>query len=285
MRLKKGEYSLEPIDEKPVIAVIDDEDKWLKVYKRMFRSSNYSIEPYSDPHRFLDTIAKYPNRFSGIICDINMPVLNGHLVFEAVKKDTKTRNIPFLIVSGVLTQDQNLSKLQTTAYVSKMDDNLRTKIFEELIEVVENWPKIKQYLHTQHVAEEDIDFFCQFFINYQTFFNEILDYIHQMEQACVNSNDDTITQITNNCMAFMDKINTKCMDIISLIQESQDITGFARKICTRARSSLNMIQYYQLMFSEETASNNEFQVFLTDCRESIEKIILGTEEGYNLRKD
>jgi len=46
-----------------------------------------------------------------------------------------------------------------------------------------------------------------------------------------------------------------------------------------------MIQYYQLMFSEETASNNEFQVFLTDCRESIEKIILGTEEGYNLRKD
>jgi len=276
---------LEPRDEKPVIAVIDDEDKWLKVYKRMFRSSNYSIEPYSDPHLFLDTIAKYPNRFAGIICDIKMPGLDGHLVFDAVKKDTKTRNIPFLIVSGVLTQDQNLSKIQAAAYVSKMDDDLRAKIFEELIEVVEKWPKIKQYLHTHHVAEADMDFFCQFFINYQTFFNEILTFIHQMEQACVNSDDGAITQITNNCMAFMDKIHTRCMDIISLIQESQEMTGFARKLCTRARSSLNMIQYYQLMFSEETTSNKEFQVFLTDCRQSIEKIILGTEEGYNLRKD
>ncbi len=276
---------MEQIDEKPVIAVIDDEDKWLNVYKRMFRSSNYSIEPYSDPHRFLDTIAKYPNRFAGIICDINMPILNGHLVLEAVKKDKKTRDIPFLIVSGVLTQDQNLSKIQTTAYISKMDDNLRTKIFEELIEVVEQWPRIKQYLHTQHVAEDDIDFFCQFFINYQTFFTEILNYIHQMEQACVNSDDNAMAQTTKNCTAFMDKIHTKCMGIISLIQESQEITGFARKICTRARSSLNMIQYYQLMFSEETASNKEFQEFLKECRQSIGKIILGTEEEYNLRKD
>ena len=273
------------MDEKPVIAVIDDEEKWLNVYRRMFRSSNYSIEPYSDPHLFLDTIARDPNRFAGIICDINMPVMNGHLVFEAIKKDEKTRNIPFLIVSGVLTQDQNLSKIQTTAYVSKMDDNLRTKIFEELIAVIENWPRVKQYLHAQHVAEEDINFFCQFFINYQSFFNDILDYIHQMELACVNSDDDAMAQTTKNCMDFMDEINNKCMGIISLIQKSQEMTGFSRKICTRARSSLNMIQYYQLMFSEETSSNREFQMFLTDCRQSIEKIILGTEEGYNLRKD
>jgi len=38
----------EPTDEKPVIAVIDDEDKWLKVYKRMFRNSNYCLDTYSD---------------------------------------------------------------------------------------------------------------------------------------------------------------------------------------------------------------------------------------------
>ncbi|MBU3954380.1 MAG: response regulator, partial [Proteobacteria bacterium] len=220
---------MEPTDGKPVIAVIDDEFQWLKAYKRMFRSSNYSIDAYSDPRVFLDTIEKYPNRFAGILCDINMPLISGHEVFEAVKKNKRTQNIPFLIVSGVLTQGQNLSKIQTTAYVSKMDDDLRKKIFDELIEVVENWPKVEAYLHGQNVSKKDIDFFCQFFINYQRFFNEILDYIRQMEQACVNSDDHAMAQISKQCMDFMDTIHNKCMGIISLMQESPEKTSFIRK--------------------------------------------------------
>ncbi|MBU0973282.1 MAG: response regulator [Proteobacteria bacterium] len=275
---------MEPADEKPVIAVIDDEDQWLKAYKRMFRSSNYSIDTYSDPRVFLDTIEKYPDRFAGILCDINMPILNGHEVFEAVKKNKRTENIPFLIVSGVLTQGQNLSKVQATAYVSKMDVDLRKKIFDELIEVVENWPKVEEYLQGQNVSKKDIDFFCQFFINYQRVFNEILGYVRQMEQACVNSDDHAIAQISKNCMAFMDDIHNKCMGIISLMQESPEKTSFVRKVCARGRSSLNMLQNFQYILSEETLSQNGFQNFLDDCRESLEKIIIGTESGYSLRE-
>ncbi|MCP3941596.1 MAG: response regulator [Desulfobacteraceae bacterium] len=278
-----GNLSEQP-SEKAILAVIDDEQKWLKVYKRMFRNSNYFVDTYSDPQIFLDTIAKYPNKFAGIICDIKMPKISGHEVFETIKKNPRTRNIPFLIVSGVLTQNQNLSKVQPSAYVSKMEDNLRAKIFEELIEVVENWPKIRQYLYTQNVAEEDINFFCQFFINYQTFFNEILKYIHQMEQACINSDDEAMAQTTERCMIFMDDIHNRCMSIIFLMQECPEMTNFIKKICIRGRSSVNMIQNFQMILSEKTYSNNEFQEFLQDCRESLQKIILGTEQGYNLRE-
>lgn len=283
---KKQIYdSSEAAEGKPVIAVIDDEDKWLKVYKRIFRNSNYSIDTFLDPQVFLDTIAKYPDRFVGIICDINMPMLSGHQVFDVVKGNKNTRNIPFLIVSGVLTQSQNFFKIQTTAYVSKMDDNLRAKIFEELIEVVENWPRIKTILRTQNVAEDKIDFFCQFFMNYQKFFNEILGYIHQMEQACVNSDDKAMARIKKQCTDFMDDLCSKCMSVISVIQESPEGTGFIRKICLRGRTSLNMIQNFQFILSEEAPSNEEFKEFLMDCRESLEKIVIGTEKGYNLREE
>ena len=35
-----------------------------------------------------------------IISDVVMPVLNGHQVFEALRKDEQTRNIPFVFVSA-----------------------------------------------------------------------------------------------------------------------------------------------------------------------------------------
>lgn len=272
-------------DGKCVIAVIDDEHKWLKVYKRMFRKSNYCIDTFSDPQLFLDTIAKDPNRFAGIICDIKMPMMSGHKVFDCVKENENTRNIPFLIVSGVLTQNQNLSKIQAAAYVSKMDDDLRTKIFQELIEVIENWPKLRKYLCAQNVSEDKIEFFCQFFINYQKFFNEILDYIHQMEQACTNSDDKAIASIKKECTSFMNDLHNKCMCVIPVIQEYPEMTDFIRKICTRGRSSLSMIQNFQFIITEKKVSNDEFLLFLDDCRQSLEKIIIGTEQGYNLRTD
>jgi hypothetical protein len=46
---------------------------------------------------------------------------------------------------------------------------------------------------------------------------------------------------------------------------------------------VNMIQTYQLLLAEEPSTNPEFRSFLKECRQSLEKIIVGTEKGYNLR--
>lgn len=267
----------------PRIAVIDDEHKWLKVFKRMFRHSEYAVDTYDDPERFLNVIFESPDRYTGIICDIKMPKLNGHQVFEAVKNNSDTQDIPFLIVSGVLTQNQNLCKVQGAVYISKLDDNLRAKVFEELIEVIENWPRIEGYLRYRGVAEDKIKFFCQFFINYQKYFNDILTYVNQMEVACVNGDIEAIDQINYKCFRFLTELQDTCMEMISLIQEGPESTAFIRKVCERGRTSLNMIQSFQLMLTEETSSNEEFKMFLKECQESLEKIIIGTEDGYNLR--
>jgi CheY-like chemotaxis protein len=275
---------LEPRSQgKPTIAVIDDEDKWLKVFKRMFRNSDYAVDTYDNPQNFLKTIFQSPNQYAGIICDIKMPGLDGHQVFESIKSNKSTQNIPFLIVSGVLTQDQNLCKVQGAVYVSKLDDNLRAKVFEELIEVIENWPKIEGYLRYRSVSEDKIEFFCQFFINYHKYFNDILTYVNEMETACVNGDVEKIEHIHRKCIGFLTEMQNTCMEMIALIQEGPESTGFIRKVCERGRTSLNMIQSFQLMLSEEPTSNAEFRTFLNECRDSLEKIIVGTEEGYNLR--
>jgi CheY-like chemotaxis protein len=268
---------------KPTIAVIDDEHKWLNVFKRMFRSSKYALDTYDDPQHFLDAIFASPSRYVGIICDIKMPQLDGHQVFNAVKSNEATQNIPFLIVSGVLTQDHNLSKVQGVVYISKLDDNLKTKVFEELIEVIENWPKLEVYLRNRDVSEEKIGFFCQFFINYHKYFNDILSYVNRMERACVVGDKTQIRIIHRKCINFINDLQNTCMDLISLLQEGPDSSGFIRKVCERGRTSLNMIQSFQLMLTEETSSNEEFRMFLSECKDSLEKIITGTEEGYNLR--
>jgi CheY-like chemotaxis protein len=268
---------------KPEIAVIDDDQRWLKVFQRLFRNSKYAVDTYSDPRTFLDTIAVSPHRYSGIICDIKMPDIDGYQVFEVLKSNKETENIPFLMVSGALTQDQNFTRVQGIAHISKLDDNLRAKVFKELIDVIENWPKVKLYLETKQVAPEKIDFFCQFFINYHKYFNDILKYVNRMEQACAKSDLIAMARIKSECETYMQDLQTTCMDLIGTIQKDPETNGFINKLCERGRTSLNMIQTFQFILGEEASSSVQFQEFLQDCRFNLEKIIIGTEQGYNLR--
>lgn len=265
------------------IAVIDDEKIWLKAFQRIFRNSAYAVDTYSDAEQFMETIMRHPDKYAGIICDIKMPHMDGHQVFRALKENKATRNIPFLIVSGVLTQDHNLSKVQGIAYVSKLDDNLRSKVYDELIEVIENWPKLKQFLRSQDVPDAKIETFFQFFINYHTYFGHILQYINKMESACTAGDDEAIVRVKEACNLYIADLHKTCMEIIALVQMNPETTSFVRKVCQRGRTSLNMIQSFQMMLADEPSSNQEFRSFLLECRESLEKIIIGSERGYNLR--
>jgi CheY-like chemotaxis protein len=265
------------------IAVIDDEQHWLKVFKRMFRNSGYKIHTFDDPRQFLETILRHPQQYVGIICDIKMPQMDGYQVFETIKNNPVTQDIPFVIISGVLTQDNNLSKVQGVPYISKLDDNLRSKIFQELIDVIENWPLVRNYLRSQHVSDEKINFFCQFFINYHKYFNQILSFINKMEVACVSADHDAIDRISEECTAYIAELQNTCMQLIALMQDGPETTAFVNKLCRRGRTSINMIQTYQLLLAEEPSTNPEFRYFLKECRQSLEKIIAGTEKGYNLR--
>lgn len=266
------------------LAVIDDDDRWLKVFSRMFRNSGYHLETFSNPHDFLRLVHHEPGRFSGIICDIKMPEIDGHQIFRSIKKDPSTANIPFVMVSGALTENHNLSKVQGLAYVSKLDDDVCSRIFDELIEVIENWPHIQVHLRSQQATDDDIEFFYQFYVNFHLFFSKILNYVSQMEASCVNSNLKEAEQTRRMCDQYIGNLNQRIMDLIEIVQECPHAQHFIANVCRRARTCLNMILHFQLLIGEAAPADSDFPLMLTECRENLEKIIVGNEKGYNLRE-
>ena len=104
-----------------------------------------------------------------------------------------------------------------------------------------------------------------------------------MEVACVSADHATIRRISEECATYIADLQSTCMQLISLIQDGPVATAFVSKLCRRSRTSINMIQTYQLLLAEEPSANPEFRSFLGECRQSLEKIIAGTEKGYNLR--
>ncbi len=268
----------------PRLAVIDDEDQWLKVFERLFRNSDYRLETYSDPHAFLRVIDLDPTRYAGVICDIKMPGISGHDIFGILKGNPITANVPFVLVSGVLTEDHNLARVQGIAHISKLDNNLRSRIFDELIEIIENWPHLEAYLRNRQALAEDIAFLHQFYVNYHLFFAQILDSVRQMEAACVNADIEEAEQVRARCDRCMQDLYQRCMALVSLVQDCPQAEHFAAKVCTRARTSLNMLLHFQLLIGESAPTDSDFTRLLTECRQSLEKIIQGTEKGYNLRE-
>jgi CheY-like chemotaxis protein len=265
------------------LAVIDDEDRWLKVFERMFRNTIYELDPFSDPRAFLDTIAHKPKRYSGVICDIKMPQISGYQVFEALKQNPFTADIPFVLVSGALTEDHNLSRAQSIAHISKLDDDMRSKLFDELIEIIENWHQLKDYLYQRRTAVEDITFFQQFYMNYHLFFGRILEFVRRMEAACVKADAGETARIRTSCTGYLEELHQRCMDLINIAKDCPHANHFIAKICTRARTNLNMLLMFKIQLGDVAPAGSEFLTLLEECRQNLEKIISGSEQGYNLR--
>jgi DNA-binding response OmpR family regulator len=53
------------------------------------------------------------NNIDLIISDVMMPIMNGFTLLECVKKDSKTYNIPFIILTALSSSDQKLRALTT----------------------------------------------------------------------------------------------------------------------------------------------------------------------------
>ena len=263
--------------------MIDDEQRWLKVFKRMFRNTAYELDTYSDPLIFLEVIDHDPGRYTGVICDIKMPQITGYQVFDRLKANPATADLPFVLVSGVLTEDHNLCRVQGIAHVSKLDDDLRSKIFDEVIEIIEKWPLLRDFFLQCQVPDSDIIFFQQFYVNYHLFFSQILDFVRDMEAACVKQDAGEAEAIHTACTRYMENLHERCMYLVRLARDCPYASHFVSKVCSRARTSLNMLLMFQMQLADSAPPDSDFPALLDECRQSLEKIIQGSEGGFNLR--
>jgi len=89
------------------ILLVDDEPLNLKLYDKMLKDFNFHILTAANGKECLEKVNEhFPDL---ILLDWNMPVMDGIEALEILKKDIATRDIPVLMITGVMTSSEDLS--------------------------------------------------------------------------------------------------------------------------------------------------------------------------------
>ncbi len=80
------------------VLLVDDEPGFSSLLAQMLRMDGYDVDTAVDGQEALDKLKS--SKPDAIISDIMMPNVNGFELFEKVKLDPITRDIPFLFVTA-----------------------------------------------------------------------------------------------------------------------------------------------------------------------------------------
>ncbi len=103
------------------ITLIDDDKDWLALLEKRLEYQGYRANGFTDSSEAVKHIRHETPDL--VISDIQMPKLNGFEVYDLIKGDPRTRNIPFIMMTGVKkARDQMKSMAGSEVYyVFKQD--------------------------------------------------------------------------------------------------------------------------------------------------------------------
>ena len=89
------------------LLLVDDEPLNLKLYEKMLKDHDSQIITATNGQDCLDKVREhFPDL---ILLDWNMPVMDGIQALEILKKDDATKDIPVLMITGVMTSSEDLA--------------------------------------------------------------------------------------------------------------------------------------------------------------------------------
>ncbi|BAI62653.1 putative response regulator [Methanocella paludicola SANAE] len=125
------------------IMVVDDEPDLLEVVKLILESDGYQVVTANSGQEALDKIEKEMPDL--VLLDIIMPRMDGWEVFSRIKGNTKTHDIPVIMLTA---KDQRIDKL-IGLHVVRVDDYItkpfgRAELLERIKRVLEEKHKVAQ---------------------------------------------------------------------------------------------------------------------------------------------
>ena len=94
--------------DKSKILIADDEPLNISLYHQMLKQSGSEIIKAQDGHAAVGMVQS--ERPDLVILDWNMPVMNGLEALKAIKEDPETKDIPVIMITGIMTTSDHLQK-------------------------------------------------------------------------------------------------------------------------------------------------------------------------------
>ena len=84
--------------DQPRVLIVDDEPSMLKLAGRLMEASGYDVMVALDGEQALEAMGQVTPDL--ILCDINMPGMNGYSFYKAVRSRHEWVTIPFIFLTG-----------------------------------------------------------------------------------------------------------------------------------------------------------------------------------------
>lgn len=84
------------------ILAVEDNPVNLKLLKRTLEQQGYSVCPAINGQEAMDILcSRHPRAFDIVLLDIEMPVMNGYDVLQAIKENPDLRDLPVVMISAI----------------------------------------------------------------------------------------------------------------------------------------------------------------------------------------
>ncbi|MCU0373708.1 MAG: response regulator [Chitinophagaceae bacterium] len=106
---------------KPLILIVEDDEDFRKYLKEMLEPAYKTIEANNGKEGWQKALFNHPDL---MLCDIQMPVMNGFELVKKVKNDKRTKHIPVILITAADTPQAQIDGLETGAidYITKPFD-------------------------------------------------------------------------------------------------------------------------------------------------------------------
>ena len=124
------------------ILVIEDDFATLSSIVDLLEAENFKVTSAADGHLALQIVEQSKNKIDLIICDLLLPSLNGYEILSALRKNSDTADIPFIVVTGKGRQEDILlgREIGVSDYIVKPFSN------RKLLDSIESRLEAKRFL-------------------------------------------------------------------------------------------------------------------------------------------
>ncbi len=236
------------------ILVVDDESSQLALSKELIKSTGINCHTSSNGKEALEKLIKH--KYHLVLTDIQMPIMDGFALVEAIKNNPNIADVPVIAISG--RTNVPVEKYEEAGFAANIlkpykPADLLSKI-EQILRVAFDKKQKKIRKFSKEVSEYTLEEIFLFTGEDQESLDTILSVfiestqmnLSEIEKALEEDDQEKIAQIAHRMLPMFKQLKAK--DIIPLLEklESKELSAF-----TSERISALLVEIKKLLFQLE----------------------------------